>query len=305
MNYPLKFRILMHAAGVADFGYVYFCLNFMRLLIVSILCFSLLGFRVGETYQQEMEAFHKARISSLKSEDGWLNLAGLFWLNEGVNTIGGDSKNDFVFPADHADAFLGHVIKKGEFVYYAHKKDTIQVYPYAEKPVVISHQSLRWFIIKRGDKFAIRLRDLEGEYLKAFTGIAHFPIDSSWRIQATFIPTQGRKITIIDVTGRSYQVDSPGKVQFTRNGKSYSLEASQEGEELFIVFGDQTNKIDTYGAGRFMYTKLPDAAGHVTIDFNKAFNPPCAFTPFATCPLPTAANKLAIAIHAGEQFHGH
>jgi uncharacterized protein (DUF1684 family) len=277
----------------------------MRLLSLFILCFTLLGFRVGDTHQQEIEAFHKARISSLKSEDGWLNLAGLFWLNEGVNTIGGDSKNDFVFPADHADAFLGHVIKKGEFVYYDHKKDTIQVYPYRDKPVVISHQSLRWFIIKRGEKFAIRLRDLEGEYLKAFTGIAHFPIDSSWRIQATFIPTKGRKITIIDVTGRSYQEDSPGKVEFKLQGKTFALEAIQEGEELFIVFGDQTNKGETYGAGRFIYTKLPDADGRVIIDFNKAFNPPCAFTPFATCPLPTPANKLAIAVRAGEQFHGH
>ena len=265
----------------------------------------LLGFRVGDTYQQEIETFHQVRVKSLKSENGWLNLAGLFWLHEGVNSIGGDSKNDFVFPADHADAFLGKVIKKGENVYYVQKEDTVQVFPYAENPIVVAHRSLRWFVIKRGDKFAIRLRDLEGEYLKAFTGIPHFPIDSTWRFKGKFIPTKGRKITIIDVTGRSYQENSPGKIEFELEGKKYALEASQEGEELFIVFGDQTNKVETYGAGRFIYTKMPDSNGNIVIDFNKAFNPPCAFTPFATCPLPTPANKLNVAIRAGEQFQGH
>ncbi len=278
---------------------------FMRILILWVMGFMLLGFRVGDTYLQEIEAFHQARLKSLKSENGWLNLAGLFWLQEGVNTIGGDAKNDFVFPAEHADAFLGQVVKKGENVYYITKKDTLQVYPYAEKPVIVAHQTLRWFVIKRGEKFAIRLRDLEGEYVKAFTGIAHFQTDSSWRLQGKFIPTKGRKITIIDVTGRSYQEDSPGKVEFKIQGKPYALEAIQEGEELFIVFGDQTNKDETYGAGRFIYTKLPDSNGNVVIDFNKAFNPPCAFTPFATCPLPTPANKLQVAIRSGEQFNGH
>ena len=277
----------------------------MRILILVALCMTLFGFRVRETYQQEIEAFHQARISSLKSENGWLNLAGLFWLNEGVNTIGGDPKNDFVFPAEHADAFLGQVIKKGERIYYVTKKDTLQVYPYAEKPVIVAHQTLRWFVIKRGEKFAIRLRDLEGEYIKGFKGIAHFQTDSAWRIQGKFIPTKGRKITIIDITGRSYQEESPGKVEFKLQGKTFALEAIQEGQELFIVFGDQTNKVETYGAGRFIYTKLPDSNGHVIIDFNKAFNPPCAFTPFATCPLPTPANKLQVAIRAGELFSGH
>ena len=265
----------------------------------------LLGFRVSETYQQEIEAFHQARIASLKSENGWLNLAGLFWLNEGVNTLGGDPKNDFVFPADHSDAFVGQVIKKGEYVFYVNKSDTLQVYPYVGNPVIVAHQTLRWFIIKRGDKFAIRLRDLDGEYLKAFTGLTHFPIDSTWRLKGKFITTKGRKITIIDVTGRSYQEESPGKVEFKLKGKAYSLEASQEGDELFIVFGDQTNKVETYGAGRFIYVKMPDSKGNVTIDFNKAFNPPCAFTPYATCPLPTPANKLKVSIRAGEQFSGH
>jgi uncharacterized protein (DUF1684 family) len=112
-------------------------------------------------------------------------------------------------------------------------------------------------------------------------------------------------MTIIDVTGRSYQLESPGFLRFKIGKKFYQLETSQEGNSLFVVFGDSTNKKQTYGAGRFIDTALPDAQGKVVIDFNKAYNPPCAFTPFATCPLPTAANKLAVEILAGEQFHGH
>ena len=139
----------------------------------------------------------------------------------------------------------------------------------------------------------------------AFKGIDCFPTDSSYRIVADFISTKGKMITIIDVTGRAYPLESPGYLRFKIGKKNYQLETSQEGENLFIVFGDLTNKKQTYGAGRFIDTPLPDAQGKVLIDFNRAYNPPCAFTPFATCPLPTAANKLAAEIWAGEQFHGH
>lgn len=264
-----------------------------------------MGFRSDTKYVQEIEAFRKARIESLKSENGWLNLAGLFWLKEGVNTLGGSEKNDFVFPSDHSDAFLGELLLKNGEVYYQTVSDTMLVYRDDIQAPLISHRSLRWFIIKRGDKYAVRLRDLEGEYLKAFRGIDCFPTDAKYRIVADFVPTKGKMMTIIDVTGRSYQLESPGMLRFTIGKKTYQLETSQEGDNLFIVFGDLTNKKQTYGAGRFIDTALPDANGKVVIDFNKAYNPPCAFTPFATCPLPTAANKLAVEIRAGEQFQGH
>jgi uncharacterized protein (DUF1684 family) len=246
-----------------------------------------------------------ARISSLKSENGWLNLAGLFWLKEGKNTFGGNEKNDFVFPSEHSDPYLGELFLNNGKVYYHTLSATMLVYGDDIKAPVISHRSLRWFIIKRGDKYAVRLRDLEGEYLKAFRGIDCFSTDSTYRIVADFVPTKGKMMTIIDVTGRSYQQESPGYLKFKIGNKIFQLETSQEGDNFFIVFGDLTNKKQTYGAGRFIETALPDAQGKVVIDFNKAYNPPCAFTPFATCPLPTAANKLAVEIPAGEQFHGH
>lgn len=277
----------------------------MRIKWLLLFLVFLSGFKSDTNYSLEIEAFRKARIESLKSENGWLNLAGLFWLKEGVNTLGGSEKNDFVFPSDHSDAFLGELLLKNGQVYYQTVSDTMLVYRDDIKAPVISHRTLRWFIIKRGDKYAVRLRDLEGEYVKAFKGIDYFPTDEKYRIVADFIPTKGKMMTIIDVTGRSYQLESPGMLRFTIGRKTYQLETSQEGDNLFIVFGDLTNKKQTYGAGRFIDTALPDAMGKVVIDFNKAYNPPCAFTPFATCPLPTPANKLAVEIRAGEQFHGH
>jgi uncharacterized protein (DUF1684 family) len=269
------------------------------------LCLILFSFRADDAYTKEIQAFRNARLNSLKSENGWLNLAGLFWLNEGINSFGSDEKNDFVFPKDHSDPFLGELLLKDGKVFYQTVSDTMLVYRDDIQAPVISHRSLRWFIIKRGDKYAVRLRDLEGEYLKAFQGIDCYPADSVYRIRADFVPTKGKMVTIIDVTGRAYQQESPGLLRFKIGKKTYDLETSQEGNNLFVVFGDLTNKKQTYGAGRFIDTALPNAQGKVLIDFNKAYNPPCAFTPFATCPLPTAANKLAVEIKAGEQFHGH
>jgi uncharacterized protein (DUF1684 family) len=277
----------------------------IRFSVFIFLCFFLFSFRSDDTYTQEIQAFRNSRLNSLKSENGWLNLAGLFWLKEGKNTIGSDEKNDFVFPKDHSDPFLGELFLKDGNVFYQTVSDTILVYRDDIQAPVISHRSLRWFIIKRGDKYAVRLRDLEGEYLKAFRGIDFFATDYSYRIVADFVPTKGKMVTIIDVTGRAYALESPGFLRFKIGKKIYDLETSQEGDNLFIVFGDLTNKKQTYGAGRFIDTALPDSRGKVVIDFNKAYNPPCAFTPFATCPSPTAANKLAVEIKAGEQFHGH
>jgi len=269
------------------------------------LCLVLFSFRADDAYNQEIQAFRNARLNSLKSENGWLNLAGLFWLKEGINSFGSDEKNDFVFPKDHSDPFLGELLLKDGKVFYQTVSDTMLVYRDDIQAPVVSHRSLRWFIIKRGDKYAVRLRDLEGEYLKAFRGIDCYPTNSAYRIWADFVPTKGKMVTIIDVTGRAYQLESPGLLRFKIGKKRYDLGTSQEGDNLFVVFGDLTNKKQTYGAGRFIDTALPNAQGKVLIDFNKAYNPPCAFTPFATCPLPTAANKLAVEIKAGEQFHGH
>lgn len=281
-------------------------------LVISVLLFSFVD---DSPYEATIKSWQQKRIEGLKAEEGWLNLAGLFWLEEGVNTIGGDKSNTIKFPADHSDAFLGKIIlKDGKVTYEAASNATVnlgnepaknaELFPYKGKPTVLSHKTLRWFIIQRGDKYAIRLRDLEGEFVKNFKGIETFPIDQNWKVKAKFVPTEGKKLKITDITGRTYEQDSPGKLVFTIDGKEYSLEATGTKEHLHFVYGDATNKHETYGAGRFLDAEAPDANGDIYIDFNKSYNPPCAFTPYATCPLPTKENILTVAIKAGEKYHG-
>ena len=173
-----------------------------------------------------------------------------------------------------------------------------------KKVVVLEHKTLLWFIIKRGDKYALRLRDLDGEYVRNFKGITYFPLDASWRIIAKFVPTKGKQLHITDITGRTYLEDSPGVLHFSKGGKKFTLEAGGTMDEFFIVFGDLTNKKSTYGGGRFLYANAPDKDGNVILDFNKSLNPPCEFTPFATCPLPTKENKMNVEVGAGEKSTG-
>ncbi|QKZ15612.1 DUF1684 domain-containing protein [Spirosoma sp. KUDC1026] len=274
----------------------------------------LLAFAIDTPYEETIRAWQKKRIESLKSEDGWLNLAGLFWLKEGINTLGSSDKNSIVFPANHSKASLGKLVLKNGTVTFEAAPDagvsvagqsvTKQAVFPATKPVVLEHQSLRWFVIKRGDKYAVRLRDLESPEVKSFAGIPTFPVQENWRVKAKFIPTTGEKIAIIDVTGRVSQEESPGRLVFTVDGKEQILIPTGDKEHLFVVFADETTRHETYGGGRFLDLDGPNADGYVDLDFNKAYNPPCAFTPYATCPTPPKENRLTVAIRAGEQYKG-
>ena len=286
----------------------------MRLLTYFVFLVSFAAFSQQNLYEKEIATFRQTRIDSLKHENGYLNLSGLFWLKEGENTIGADPKNDFNFPAEHSDSFLGKIVLNKGVVRFKSSKAN-QVFslgqPVTEmtifqdkKVVVLEHKSLRWFIIKRGDKYALRLRDLDGEYVRKFKGITYFPLDPSWRIVAKFVPTKGKQLRITDITGRTFLEDSPGVLHFTKGGKKFTLEAGGTVDEFFIVFGDLTNKKSTYGGGRFLYANAPDKDGNVILDFNKSLNPPCEFTPFATCPLPTKENKMNVEVEAGEKSTG-
>jgi uncharacterized protein (DUF1684 family) len=276
--------------------------------------FLLTAFTGSDTaYEEQIQQWHQKRIESLKEESGWLNLAGLFWLEEGRNTFGGDEKNDILFPKDKSDPFLGEIVlDKGKVTLKANPDAQIfqgeapvrelDIFP-NEKPVTLKHKSLRWFVIKRGDKYAVRLRDLESQYLKEFSGIERYPVQEKWRVKARFEPTTGKKVSITDITGRTADQDSPGTLVFAVDGKEYRLDAVGSTKNLFIIFADQTNKKETYGAGRFLYSAVEED-GVAWLDFNKAINPPCAFSPYATCPLPPRQNKLALAVPAGEKRYG-
>lgn len=287
--------------------YIY---HFMGLAAVLVLA----GFTLDDNaYEEEIRQWHQKRIESLKQESGWLNLAGLFWLEEGSNTFGGDEKNDILFPKEGSNAFLGEfVLDKGKITLKARPGAAIfngdqpvtelDIFPDG-KPVTLKHKSLRWFVIKRGEKYAIRLRDLESQYLKKFSGIDRYPVQDKWRVKARFEPTTGRTVAITDITGRTDDQVAPGKLVFAVDGKQYELDAVGSTKNLFIIFADQTNKAETYGSGRFLYSSVePD--GTAWLDFNKAINPPCAFSPYATCPLPPKQNKLTLAVSAGEKRYG-
>ena len=286
----------------------------MRLLTFFVFLVSFAAFSQQNLYEKEMAAFRQIRIDSLKHENGYLNLSGLFWLKEGENTIGADPKNDFNFPAEHSDSFLGKIVlnngvvrfksSQANQVFSSGQPVTDMIIFQDKKVVVLEHKSLRWFIIKRGEKYALRLRDLDGEYVRNFKGITYFPLDPSWRIIAKFVPTQGKQLRITDITGRTFLEDSPGVLHFTKGGKKFTLETGGTMDEFFIVFGDLTNKKSTYGGGRFLYANAPDKDGNVILDFNKSLNPPCEFTPFATCPLPTKENKMNVEVEAGEKSAG-
>lgn len=266
-----------------------------------------------DLYEEQLRQWHEKRVESLKAESGWLNLAGLFWLHEGSNTFGGAEQNDILFPRDKSQPFLGEFILSKDRITLRAKPDArifqgdepvteLDIFPDG-KPVTLKHQSLRWFVIKRGDKYAIRLRDLESEFLRGFEGIERYPVQDSWRVKARFVPTRGRTVSITDITGRTDEQVSPGKLVFTVQGKEFNLDAVGKPENLFIIFADQTNKTETYGSGRFLYSSV-ESDGTAWLDFNKAINPPCAFSPYATCPLPPKQNKLALAVSAGEKRYG-
>jgi len=269
-------------------------------------------------YKSEIDSWHGKRIADLKSETGWLNLAGLFWLKEGINTFGSDPSNDLVFPEDKIPPRAGFFLVKQGVVQInvmagvAVMKDSMIVkeeiifHPDSINNQILTHGDLQWFLIKRDDQVGIRLRDLKSKGVQDFLGIERYEVDPDSRVEANLVvPLKQEKISITNVLGQTTDLISPGTLTFELLGQPYTLDALEGGkDELFVIFGDPTNELETYPSGRYLYVKIPDAQGKWLVDFNQSINPPCAFTPFATCPLPPAQNILPIAIKAGEKNYG-
>lgn len=271
------------------------------------------------SYVQEIQEWRKKREAGLRKPTGWLSLAGLYWLEDGDNTVGSAPTSDLVFPADKTPLELGTMERHGDTVSFRPRpgvdvkvdgkpvRGEITLIPDTEdETTILEYGPLRFYTIIRGDRVGVRLKDAESPVLKAFTGIENYPIDPKWRVIARFEPYDPPKMLHIPtILGDTADEPAPGALVFTHDGQEYRLDVTQEGDEFFVVFGDATNGDTTYGGGRFIYTGLPDANGHVVLDFNKAYNPPCVFTPYATCPLPTPGNKLPIRVEAGEKMYGH
>lgn len=265
-------------------------------------------------YPQQIEAWRKQRVERLTAPNGWLSLVGLEWLKEGENRIGSAQDNDIVLA--NAPAHLGRIAlhgtqasialdpNAGATIDGAKKLAATLSDDSVEKPTVVAFGTANFYLVHRGDKFGLRVKDSDAATRKHFLGIDYFDIDPSWRIEAKWEAYDPpHEVEEANIIGQVDKVIVPGAAVFEHAGKSYRVEPVIEtpgDTELFLVFADKTSGKETYGAARFVYTE-PPKDGKVIIDFNKAYNPPCAFTPFATCPLPTAQNRLGTRVTAGEK----
>jgi uncharacterized protein len=287
------------------------------LMVVPIITFSACTPPASEMSPGEYEAhiaeWDAERLQRLRSPDGWLNLAGLFWLQEGENTIGSASHNDIIFPRGPGQ--IGTMILErntvtflpsGETGIMADGKNTagaIRISGDEPEAGLLTVDSLSFFIIRRGERTGIRLRDYTHPRLEALQYVDRYPANQDWIIRARYIRSE-QELTVMvpDVLGEIRREKVPGILEFEMGGEVHRLYPTGSGERLFIIFADDTNADHTYGGGRFLYADPPGDDGYVYLDFNKAYNPPCAFTPYTTCPLPPRENFLPFEVRAGEKM---
>lgn len=275
----------------------------------------------AEGYAKEIAAWRAERVATLTKPDGWLTLIGLHFLQPGANMVGSAKENDVVLTSGLARIGTVSVAEdKAVTVTFAPdvnaqvngrplRSAALTVGHGTTKPTLVTLGTLTFFPIERGGKIALRVKDSAAERRAHFLGLDYFPVDPAWRMEARWVPfAQARQIPITNVLGQVSPESAPGKAVFEHGGKTYELLPIDEGpgEPLFFVISDATSGKETYGAARFIYAEAPKD-GKIILDFNRAENPPCAFTPFATCPLPPKENRLPFAVTAGEKNYrgGH
>lgn len=268
------------------------------------------------THDAEIAAWRHARETRLRSEDGWLAIVGLFWLSPGANRFGSDAGNEVVLPAG----------APGRAGVLRLEKETVTVFPESGAPVavagtaisdaraladdtpgpadIVSVGRVKFHVIQRGPRLGVRVRDPESPRRRDFPGLDWYPVDPRYRVTGRFVPHLApRRLAFVDVLGNESSMPSPGVVTFRLGGRDLALTAAYEEpgtEELYFMFKDTTNNRATYGGGRQLYA-APAKDGTVVLDFNKAYNFPCALSPYTTCPIPPRENHLPIAIQAGEK----
>jgi hypothetical protein len=266
------------------------------------------------SYRQQIESWRQHRVARLTAPTGWLSLIGLEWLKEGKNTLGSAKDNSIVlakWPAhlgtitlDHGKAAVVLQPESDATIDGAKETQSALLDDTNPKPTVVASGTVMFYMVQRGDRWALRIKDSESPTRKQFVGIDYFDIDPGWRIEAKWEAYDPpREIEEPNILGEIDKVIVPGAAVFEHGGKTFRVEPVIEtpgDTELFLVFADRTSGKETYGAARFVYTE-PPKDGKVVLDFNKAYNPPCAFTPFATCPLPTQQNRLDTRVTAGEK----
>ena len=295
----------------------------LRHLVAALLC---TGFALGQelrplaaedtkldaTYLRDLAKERAGIADELRTPDGWLTLVALQWLKEGETTVGSGAAN--MVRLDHAPAELVRLQQHNGVVRVGPHESSLRMdgKAVANGAVVTPDKAelrsggLLMTVISRGDRKYLRVKDADAPTRLNFHGLNWYPPSTAYRIVARWIPNAaGQRITIPNVLGQTFQEKSPGVAEFVVDGKTVRLSPLGDDKSLFFIFSDLTSRSTTYGAGRFLTMPGPDhgvgAPGTVVLDFNRATNPPCAYTPYATCPLPPAGNRLAVAIPAGEK----
>ena len=272
----------------------------------------------GKAYVREIKDWRDAREERLKGDGGWLAVAGLFWLEEGVSRIGSDPSSEVRLPEGSAPELAGTLTRDGASITVRIEPGvaaTIDGRPVTShlmrpdssgSPDVLEIDDLTMYVIERGGRYGIRLKDLNSRMRREFTGLRWYPVRSMHRIEGRLVPyEQPKEIPIPTVLKTTEPMTSPGYVVFTIGETEVRLDPVLEGSDRWwFIFSDGTSGRETYPGGRFLKSALP-IDGRVVLDFNYAYNPPCAYTPFATCPLPPMQNRLEIPIEAGELNYGH
>lgn len=291
-------------------------LVFLVLVLAVPIAFAADDFAASE------KSWRDKRQARLASESGWLTLVGLHWLQPGDNAFGSDPSNGVLLPEGKAPGKAGVLTLDNGRVHLKTAPGsglTIDGKPVVEKDLgddtsdttdVMTIGDLSFYVIKRDDRFGIRVKDKNSPVRTNFKGIDYFPADPKWMVTGTFVPYDApKKVAVPTVLGTTDTMEAPGVVTFTIDGKELSLQPVVEDPKepmLWFIFKDATSAKETYGGGRFLYAEMPKD-GRVVVDFNQAYNPPCAFTPYATCPLPPKENWLPIRVEAGEKAYagGH
>ena len=264
----------------------------------------------AQDYAAEIDAWRVDREARLAADDGWLTVSGLFFLNEGDNSFGSSPLNDIVLRTGPARAGV-FTLRRGEITAQARGGATLSVdgrdvtaarlWPYegGDRPTV-RLGPLALFAHYSGDRLAIRLRDRESDIRRRFTGLRWYPVDDAFRVSGRYIPhDEPRVVELPNILGDVEMFRTSGSVALTVGGEDVRMTAVDSGDRLWFIFRDMTSGKETYPAARFLYADAPED-GWTTVDFNRAYNPPCAFNPHTTCPLPPPENRLPVRIEAGE-----
>ena len=267
-----------------------------------------------QSHAAEIQAWRESRVERLTSPDGWLSLVGLSWLKDGENTFGGGPRNRVILPSEKApdqtgsflvnDEGVNAVVVKGSGVTHKGKPvaELLMRHDMEEEPTLLEIGSLSFYVIERGGRLGVRIKDTESNARRNFKGLEYYPVETGWRLTAHFEPYDPPKpVDIPNVLGGVFHETAPGVIAVDIGGETYRLDPIPDGDSFLLVFGDKTNGKETYGGGRFIVLDLPEEAGPIVVDFNKSYSPPCVFTPYATCPLPPPQNRIGVPVRAGER----